>query len=102
MISAGWRRASRLTGRNALLDAPRPTPTPLLPGAEEPAAHESLDSGAPPDQPPSSLDSPAAETHWPGLSAFDPEFLCRLTLPLTALASAATSGCEPPPDGLAR
>ncbi|HEX6901551.1 MAG TPA: hypothetical protein VF789_17620 [Thermoanaerobaculia bacterium] len=97
VISAGWRRASRLTGRNALLDAPRPV-TPLLPGAEEPMARESLDSSAPPDQPPSSLDSPADLR--PGLSASDPEFLC-LTLPLTAHSSAATSGCEASPNGLA-
>ncbi len=78
MVSAGWRRASRLTGRNALLDAPRPVTTPLLPGAEEPVTRESLDSSVPPDQPPSSPDSPADLR--PGLSASDPEFLC-LTLP---------------------
>jgi hypothetical protein len=101
VIGAGWRRASRLTGRNALLDAPRPA-TPLFPGAEEPMARESLDSSVPPDQPPSTPDSPAAENLWPGLSASDPEFLCRLTLPLTAHTSAATSGCEASPNGLAR
>ena len=99
VIGAGWRRASRLTGRNALLDAPRPA-TPLFNGAEEPVARESLDSSVPPDQPPSSPDSPA--DLWPGLSASDPEFLCCLTLPLTAHASAATSGCEASPNGLAR
>lgn len=100
VVGAGWRRASRLTGRNALLDAPLPA-TPLFNGVEEPKAREGLDSSVPPDQPPSTPDSPAAENLRPGLSAFDPKVLC-LTLSLTAHASAATSGCKAPPDGLAR
>lgn len=98
MLGAGWRRAYRLTGRNALVGTPRPA-TPLFHGAEEAKAMETLDSGAPPEQPPSRPDSPAEL--WPGLSAFDPDVL-RLTFPQTAHASAATSGCEAPPDGLAR
>lgn len=101
MIGAGWRRASRLTGHNALIDAPRPAVLPLVPGAEPPVALESLDSSASPDQPPSSPDSPATKIPRPWLSASDPSLFC-LAFRLPAHVSAATSGCEALPDGLTR
>ena len=101
VIGAGWRRASRLTGHNTLLDAPRPAALPLFPGAEPPSAMESLDSSAPPDHPPSSPDSPATAHFRPGLSASDPSLFC-LAFSLTAHACVATSGCEALPNGLTR
>ena len=97
---AGWRRAHRLASY-AILPAP-----PLTTGCEIPidmgeksAIVKSVDANVPPDQPPSTVDSPATLILWRGLSATGITFQTS-TFPFTEQASVTSPGCGVTPHGL--
>lgn len=99
---AGWRRAHRLASY-ALLPA---TSIPLTAGCEIPidmgensAIVKSVDANVPPDQPPSTVDSPATLILWRGLSATGITFETS-TSPSSAQASVTSPGCGVTPHGL--
>lgn len=107
---AGWRRAHRLASYGILPPASRTlTPlslTPLTVGCELPidmgessAIVKSVDANVPPDQPPSTVDSPATLNLWRGLSATGITFEA-LTFPSSVQASVTSPGCGVTPSGL--
>lgn len=99
---AGWRRAHRLASY-AMLPASSPTAEirceiPIDMG-ESSAIVKSVDANVPPDQPPSTVDSPATLILWRGLSATGITFETP-TYPSSAQASVTSPGCGVTPHGL--
>ena len=106
-LSAGWRRAYRLSGRITELTASDSSPdgaNPLDRG-EKSAIVKSVAANVPPDQPPSTVDSPSRVTRL-GLSATGSAFHASVVasaFPVTtspARLSAASPGCGVTPSGL--
>lgn len=102
---AGWRRAQRLASY-AILPAASLTLTPLAAVCEIPidmsensAIVKSVDANVPPDQPPSTVDSPATLILWRGLSATGITFETP-TFPSSEQASVTSPGCGVTPYGL--
>jgi hypothetical protein len=101
LLGAGWRRASRLAGLSAALipgETLREAALPLDRG-EKSAIVKSVDATVPPDQPPSTVDSPASRTFLCGLSASGFAFESS-TPPLSERASVTSPGCGVTPSGL--
>jgi hypothetical protein len=99
-LSAGWRRAYRLSGRTlelTLSDSAREGENPLDRG-DKSAIVKSVDANVPPDQPPSTVDSPSRVPRL-GLSATGIAFDTYLDIP-SAQFSAASPGCGVTPSGL--
>jgi hypothetical protein len=99
---AGWRRANRLASY-VLLPAASLKPEsacelPLDMG-EKSAIVKSVDANVPPDQPPSTVDSPATLILWRGLSATGITFETP-TSPSSTQASVTSPGCGVTPYGL--
>src|SRR5215218_8192818 len=106
-LSAGWRRAYRLSGRITELtasDSSREGANPLDRG-DKSAIVKSVETNVPPDQPPSTVDSPSRVTRL-GLSATGSAFHASVVasaFPVTippAQLSAASPGCGVTPSGL--
>jgi hypothetical protein len=97
---AGWRRAHRLASY-AILPAPSSAIGCDLPidMGENSAIVKSVDANVPPDQPPSTVDSPATLNLWRGLSATGITFETS-TFPSSAQASVTSPGCGVTPHGL--
>jgi hypothetical protein len=103
-LGAGWRRADRLRGFGSHLGAvPRPAAAAaiLLPldRGEKSARLNLVDANVPPDQPPSTPDSPALSILPPGLSD-EPSVFATSTFSLLSRNSAAAAGCGVIPHGL--
>ena len=98
---AGWRRADRLVGYSIVPAAPIVAKDPNLPldSGEKSAIVKSVDANVPPDQPPSTVDSPVSLILWRGLSAtgivFEPS-----TLSPSRQSSVTSPGCGVTPPGL--
>jgi|SRR5436305_4017614 len=103
-LSAGWRRAYRLSGQGAALAASegaREGAVPLDKG-EKSAIVKCVDANVPPEQPPSTVDSPSRVPGL-GLSATGTAFgfpSSSSATPPSAQASAASPGCGVTPSGL--
>ena len=106
-LSAGWRRAYRLSGWGLKLPASEmahEASDPLDRG-EKSAIVKRVDANVPPDQPPSTVDSPSRVTRL-GLSATGFAFHASVVasvFPVTtppAQFSAASPGCGVTPSGL--
>ena len=106
-LSAGWRRAYRLSGRITELtasDSALEGADPLDRG-DKSAIVKSVDANVPPDQPPSTVDSPSRVIRL-GLSAIGSAFHASVVasvFPVTippAQFSAASPGCGVTPSGL--
>jgi hypothetical protein len=106
-LSAGWRRAYRLSGRITELtasDSSLEGADPLDRG-DKSAIVKSVDANVPPDQPPSTVDSPSRVIRL-GLSASGSAFHASVVasvFPVTippAQFSAASPGCGVTPSGL--
>jgi hypothetical protein len=102
---AGWRRAHRLasyallpSASVAALAAEIRCEIPIDMG-ESSAIVKSVDANVPPDQPPSTVDSPATLNLWRGLSATGITFETS-TFPSSAQASVTSPGCGVTPHGL--
>ncbi len=100
---AGWRRAHRLASY-ALLPSPSLMATEIrceipIDMGESSAIVKSVDANVPPDQPPSTVDSPATLILWRGLSATGITFQTS-TSPSSVQASATSPGCGVTPHGL--
>jgi hypothetical protein len=99
---AGWRRANRLASYTILPTSPVAAEIrcelPIDMG-ENSAIVKSVDANVPPDQPPSTVDSPATLDLWRGLSATGITFEA-LTSPFSAQASVTSPGCGVTPHGL--
>lgn len=99
---AGWRRAHRLASYALLPASSLPTEIrceiPIDMG-ESSAIVKSVDANVPPDQPPSTVDSPATLNLWRGLSATGITFQTS-TFPFTEQASVTSPGCGVTPHGL--
>lgn len=99
---AGWRRAHRLASY-AILPSPSLATEirceiPIDMG-ESSAIVKSVDANVPPDQPPSTVDSPATLILWRGLSATGITFETS-TFPSSAQVSVTSPGCGVTPHGL--
>jgi len=101
LLGAGWRRASRLAGLSAALTPAETLLETVLPldRGEKSAIVKSVDANVPPDQPPSTVDSPASRTFLCGLSATGFAFES-FTPPLSERASVTSPGCGVTPSGL--
>jgi hypothetical protein len=103
-LSPGWRRAYRLAGASLALGKPadaRAGADPLDMG-EKSAIVKSVDASVPPEQPPSTVDSPSRVSRL-GLSATGIAFdlpSAPVTTHLSAQVSAASPGCGVTPSGL--
>jgi hypothetical protein len=103
-LSAGWRRAYRLAGPHAApgLSTPAREVADPLDMGEKSAIVKCVDASVPPEQPPSTVDSPSRVPRL-GLSAigtaFDLPSAFVTILPLTQV-SAASPGCGVTPSGL--
>ena len=103
-LSAGWRRAYRLAGQLAAVGPAIGIPEGSLPldMGEKSAIVKSVDASVPPEQPPSTVDSPSRV---PGLGlsatgiAFDVSSAPIITSP-SVQVSAASPGCGVTPSGL--
>jgi hypothetical protein len=103
-LSAGWRRAYRLSGQLAAVGPSLGIHEGSLPldMGEKSAIVKSVDASVPPEQPPSTVDSPSRV---PGLGlsatgiAFDVSAASITTSP-SAQVSAASPGCGVTPSGL--
>lgn len=103
-LSAGWRRAYRLSSQSAALgtsEGAREGAIPLDMG-EKSAIVKCVDANVPPEQPPSTVDSPSRVPGL-GLSAIGTAFdspSASLKAHRSAQASAASPGCGVTPSGL--
>ena len=100
-LGAGWRRASRLTGRTVPLDVPAigtKSGFPLDMGNNS-AIVNTVDANAAPDQPPSTPDIAVPAEVWHSRSGFAVVFRAP-EIPPFAPAPAATSVCGVTPFGL--
>ena len=103
-LSAGWRRAYRLSSQSAALgtsEGAREGAIPLDMG-EKSAIVKCVDANVPPEQPPSTVDIPSRVPGL-GLSAIGIAFdspSASLPPPRSAQASAASPGCGVTPSGL--
>ena len=101
-LSAGWRRAYRLSGREtgpAAHEIAHEASDPLD-SREKSAIVKSVDVNVPPDQPPSTVDSPSRAPRL-GLSATGIAIVSRIPLnPPPAQVSVASPGCGVTPSGL--
>ena len=99
---AGWRRAHRLASYALLPASSLATEIrceiPIDMG-ESSAIVKSVDANVPPDQPPSTVDSPATLILWRGLSATGIT-LETSTFPSSVQASVTSPGCGVTPHGL--
>jgi len=103
-LGAGWRRAYRLAGRldaAAVHESQTGLSIPLDRG-EKSAIVKTVDVNVPPDQPPSSPDSPASEDLCLGLSATGIAFTVfeSFAFPSSSLVSRNHPGCGVTPSGL--
>ena len=100
---AGWRRAHRLASYAILPAASLTLATAVcelpIDMGENSAIVKSVDANVPPDQPPSSVDSPATLNLWRGLSATGITFETS-TFPSSEQASVTSPGCGVTPHGL--
>src|SRR5579872_2742359 len=103
VLGAGWRRADRLRGFGSHTDlAAIPSASALqfpLDRFEKSVRLNPVDANVPPDQPPSTPDSPALSLLSLGLSA-DPSVFETSTFSLPSRNSAAVGGCGVTPHGL--
>jgi hypothetical protein len=101
MLGAGWRRAHRLAGALAPACSLETRLDPNLPldREEKSAIVKSVDANVPPDQPPSTVDSPASQDLRRWLSATGIASVT-FTPPLSAQASVTSPGCGVTPSGL--
>jgi hypothetical protein len=102
-LGAGWRRADRLRGFGFHPDtAARPLAAAILlplDRGEKSARLNVVDANVPPDQPPSTPDSPALSILPLGLSD-EPSVFATSTFSLLSRNSAAAAGCGVIPHGL--
>jgi hypothetical protein len=103
-LSAGWRRAYRLAGHQAApgLSAPAREGADPLDKGEKSAIVKCVDASVPPEQPPSTVDSPSRVPRL-GLSATGIAFAlpsASLKNPPFTQVSAASPGCGVTPPGL--
>ena len=104
VLGAGWRRADRLRGFGSHLDAASRPPAAAirlpLDRGEKSARLNVVDANVPPDQPPSTPDSPALSLLSLGLSD-DPSVFETSTFSLPFFRNSATAtGCGVIPSGL--
>jgi hypothetical protein len=104
VLGAGWRRASRLAGRieaDVLRGSAQGASGPLDSG-EKSAIVKPVDLNVPPDQPPSSPDSPASVDLRLGLSALGitSEAFAFPAFQTAAQPSVTSPGCGVTPSGL--
>jgi hypothetical protein len=101
-LSAGWRRAYRLSGwgvKPSASEMPNKVSNPLD-REEKSAIVKSVDANVPPDQPPSTVDSPSRAPRL-GLSATGIAIASgRFLNPSSAQVSVASPGCGVTPPGL--
>jgi len=101
-LSAGWRRADRLSGwgiRPSVSEMAHKTSNPLDSG-EKSAIVKSVDVNVPPDQPPSTVDSPSRASRL-GLSATGIAIASHIPLnPSPAQVSVVSPGYGVTPPGL--
>jgi len=99
-LAAGWRRADRLSVRGAASAVPPATRSAKpLDSGQKSAIFNNVEANVPPDQPPSSVDSPLSTTSRRGLSATGIAFPVSTTPP-PAQASVTIPGCGVTPPGL--